>query len=148
MFLTSLGLWAYDRVALTFSFLLHLGALLLITQSFETTGELKDEANPRAVAALSWLVIIMFAGLYTCWAWWPNDLRSQYVAKIDGRKMAVKISDDKMLNRSLYFTGGHVLVYTNADELMIGSIRPYSDFVYPSRFWNESFIHPNAFLEK
>lgn len=148
VFLTSLGLWAYDRVALTFSFLLHLGALLLITQSFETTGELKDEANPRAVAALSWLVIIMFAGLYTCWAWWPNDLRSQYVAKIDGRKMAVKISDDKMLNRSLYFTGGHVLVYTNADELMIGSIRPYSDFVYPSRFWNESFIHPNAFLEK
>jgi hypothetical protein len=152
-FLTALGLWTYDRVALTFSFLLHLGALILIAQSFEIPrsfeihGDLEDETEARVGTALSWGVIVMLAGLYTCWAWWPNELRMQYLTKVEGRKMAVKTSDDKMLNRSLYFTGGHALVYTSADELMIGALRPYANFEYPTRFGNESFIHPNRFLE-
>jgi hypothetical protein len=90
----------------------------------------------------------MLAGLYTCWAWWPNAWRTQFSQEIEGRDGAVKVSDDKVLDRSLYFTGRHVLVYTFSDNEPIGSVRTHIRLKDPTRVWNESFIHPNTFLEE
>jgi hypothetical protein len=146
-FLTILGLAGYQRIALTFSFLFHIGAVLLIIRPFETTHESQERVSPHASSRLAWSVLFVVAGLYTCWAWWPSDWRTQFSHEVEGRDAAIKVSDDRALDRSLYFTGRHALVYTFSDTLPVGSVRRYIRLRDPTRSWNESFTHPNGFLE-
>jgi hypothetical protein len=65
---------------------------------------------------------------------------------VDGRNAALKISDDRTLDRSLYFTGGHVPVYTRSDSLPIGAVRRDATLADARRFANDSFMKPNAFV--
>lgn len=142
-FLVFIGLWAYDRLATTFSFLVILGILLLVFQPAEQT----HQPRRSGLHALSLALVVLFGGLYTCWAWWPSELRTIYLAKVEGQNAAIKISDDKLLDRSLYFTGEHYIVYTRSDNMETGSVRRNTAFKYPDRFWIGSFIEPNAFLD-
>ena len=147
-FLTFLGFWAYQRMALTFSFLLHIGALLLIARPIEQTCESPNELNRSMTHKLSLLVLTLVAGLYTCWGWWPSELRTLYSSEVKGRKAALKISNESVLDRSLYFTGAQTLVYAHFDEMPVGSVRRYKAFKYPDRFNNQSFTDPNAFIDE
>jgi hypothetical protein len=66
---------------------------------------------------------------------------------VHGRSAAIKISEDERIDRSLYFTGEGVLVYTRSDGVAAGTLRKYRSWQYPGREGNESFVQPNVFVE-
>lgn len=137
-FIILVGVAYNGHYAATFSFLLHLGVLLMVA------GD-----TPRVVPGLrgfSAALLVLFALLYSAWWWWPSALRRTYLAEVDGRNAAMKISDDPTLDRSLYFTSSHVPVYTRSDSLPIGAVRRDATLAEPGRFANESFTKPNAFI--
>ena len=137
-FIVAAGLAYNPHYWANFSFLLHLGVLLLVA------GE-PPRVRPK-LQRFSAALLVMFALLYSAWWWWPSSLRRTYRAEVNGRNAAIKISDDPELDRSLYFLGSHVPVYTRSDGLPIGSVRRDATLADPSRLENASFKKPNAFL--
>jgi hypothetical protein len=144
-FLVLIGI-TFDRLQNTFAFTLYLGLGLLIMESRpQRILKSKDHisATPVLAGAALALVAFLYVGNYLA----PSALRSTYQKEVQGRRAAIKVSDDRTMNRSLYFTGDGALVYTEHDSLPIGEVRVYRRFAMEGNANNTSFLQPNAFVE-
>jgi hypothetical protein len=144
-FLVLIGLNS-DRLQGTFSFMLYLGVGLLIMETQLRRGWKSNDNSfaTRAFAgAILGLVALLYLGNYLI----PSGLRSTYQRDVHARRAAIKISDDRIMNRSLYFTGDRALVYVEHDSLPIGGVRAYRKFVMEGNVGNSSFLRPNAFVD-
>jgi hypothetical protein len=142
IFMVVLGIWAYDRISGTFSFLIYLSAILLLLPHFSPA----IPQNLRSLRLLSVGTLAVIVTLYTAVFWWPATLPNTFAKDVQSRLAAMKLSDDAVLDRSLYINGDRNLFYTPADGVPIGSVRPYRGLRYPDRFWNDSFLKPNEFV--
>ncbi|MCX7114109.1 MAG: hypothetical protein NTX45_29375 [Proteobacteria bacterium] len=145
-FLCLIGL-VYDRLQCTFSFMLYLGTALLITDTYNKHNS-NAEAPKKSGVPLAWAILGAVVFLYVGNFVFPSKLRQTYLSEVYGQPMsAIKLSDDVRIDRSLYFTGDRVLIYTRHDQLPIGTTRRYRKLALESIAWNASFLQPNAFLE-
>lgn len=152
-FLTLIGL-TFDRLQSTFSFLLYLGVALLITESYSSLAPVAGNQK-NAGESLSWGVLVTIIFLYAGNFLFSSNLRNTYKREVYGHHIAMKLSDDASLDRSLYYTGDRKIIYTHYDELPIGAVRGYSRLALdtiidncPLNFnGNGSYLHPNTFVE-
>jgi len=145
VFLVLIGL-PMERLQNTFSFTLCLGIGLLImdTRSRRVWKPIYHGSVTRVFAgAVLGLVAFLYLGNYLV----PSALRSTYQKDVHARRAAIKISDDRMMNRSLYFTGNRSFVYIEHDLLPIGAVRLYRKLAMEGNVNNPSFLQPNAFVE-
>lgn len=143
IFMVVLGLWAYERVSATFSFLVYLSAILLLIPDF-------SPAIAPSVSSLRLLTVgtlTMVVTLYTAVFWWPAELPKTFARDVQSRSAAMKLSDDASVNRALYINGDRNMFYTPFDGAPIGSVRPYRELRYGDRLWNNSFLKPNEFVD-
>jgi hypothetical protein len=61
-------------------------------------------------------------------------------------RAAIKITEDRRIDRSLYYSGHPGLIYTRADSFEVGHVRKYARLAKP-KSGNETFLEPNAFLD-
>jgi hypothetical protein len=144
-FLVLIGL-PQDRLQNTFAFTLCLGVGLLIMET--RPHRVRNPINPNSATrvfsgAVVGLVAFLYLGNYLA----PSALRSTYQRDVHARRAAIKISDDRTMNRSLYFTGDRLMVYLKHDSLPIGAVRVYRKFAIEGNVANASFLQPNAFVE-
>jgi len=144
-FLVLIGL-TQDRLQNTFAFTLCLGVGLLIMETRPHRVR-ESKGNNRATRVFAGAVLALVAFLYLGNYLAPSTLRSTYQRDIHARRAAIKVSDDRTVNRSLYFTGDRVLVYVEHDSLPIGAVRVYRKLANEGNVYNTSFLQPNAFVE-
>jgi len=143
LFLTLLGVQS-DRYEATFAFLLYLGVALL---ALEPTRPISASRARPVLTYTAAAAMACAAFLYMGQALLPSSLRTTYQHLVQGRTAALKIADDGRLDRSLYYTGAHELVYTRRDDRAVGTVRPFRSLMQPGVIENESFRNPNAFVE-
>jgi hypothetical protein len=146
MFLCLGGWYFVDRIQSTFSFTLYLGTALLIMDACARHGSELEATRPAApLLACTVLVSILF--LYVGNFLAPSELRNTYRQDVYARQVAIKISDDARLDRSLYYTGDLQIIYTRHDQLPVGTVRNYRKLASEDSVGNASFLTPNAFVE-
>jgi len=145
-----------DRYSATYSFALANG-LLLILLRHEPNFKLMPERWPlllkRGLVPAS-LGLLCFLYL-SVWVW-PSDWRTRYWAEVRGHNAALKVFDDRRLNRSGYFIQAPlslrsnfsaIMFYTAHDNLPVGSIKHYRA-LESAAFFVDSFRNPNAFINE
>jgi len=129
------------RVTSTFDFALIIGYLsyLLEPPSRQGTvlpGKLIGGFNALAFVAvysLSWLL--------------PTSLKRTYHTRVEGRPVALKLSDDSALDRSLYYTAGRDLFYTHLTAEPLGTVRDLDTVAGRAASPNASFSQPSTVLK-
>lgn len=147
LFLCLTGLYFVDRLQGTFSFTLYLAIGLLLAETRLTrvaiAGDRRFTTAPLTVAVLLAVVFLYTANLVV-----PSELSVVYRRDVYTKPgIAMKISDDARVDRSLYLTGDRRLFYTTHDELSVGSVRRFRNLASEAHVGNDSFLHPNAFVE-
>jgi hypothetical protein len=143
LFLCSVGLPDH-RLQHTFSFL-----LFLASASVALEPGFRDNAcsGLRHSSALSGIVIGLIVFLYIGSFLLPSRLRDVYREQVHMQpRVALKLSDDARIDRSLYYLGSREFVYTRSDAAERGTVRAYRA-LSNSQLANESFVQPNAFLD-
>lgn len=160
IFLVLTGTAAYDRILSSFVFCPYAAVLWLLVEP-GASGEPSPEAPaPLMVERLGALAAAAAAAaLYLVNPLVDTPLKRLYAERVAGRPMAMKVSQDAGLDRSLYYGGGTELLYTRADDRPIGTVRPLAAFANPTgqqgeggqisgaRLANALFENPGRFDE-
>ncbi|WP_298377035.1 hypothetical protein [Azospirillum sp.] len=89
----------------------------------------------------------------------PTPMKALYRAEALGRPAAIKVSEDPILDRALYFSGGREVLYTRADGQPVGALRSTLGFENPNgvigvpeeidglRAFNALFENPGRFAD-
>ncbi|HZP85909.1 MAG TPA: hypothetical protein VFB54_03755 [Burkholderiales bacterium] len=146
-FLCLMGMQGGDRLVATFSFTLYVGVALLVLDRPPSPALATPPAGTRSWQAVAVVLIAAMAFLYLGNHILPSELRTRYRNDVEAKPgVALKISDDPRIDRSLYYTGHRQIIYTRHDDLPVGSIRRYRQLLNGESA-NGSFVKPNALLD-
>lgn len=132
-----------ERLGLTFSFALFLALILFICDQPRAQESDSGLRHTRWLAsAATGVVLFLYLGVFLL----PSELRVIYKSQVEGKTTALKISEDRVFDRCLYFTGARELAYVTCDDAPIGSVRQYSKLDAPGGLWNGSYAQPARFV--
>ena len=136
-----------DRLQHTFSVCLYLSIGLLVMETRQVDpaeGWRHARALRRLVPiAVTAALVLLYLGSYI----FPSTLRDTYQAQVRGRSgVAIKLTGDPRIDRSLYYSGQGIPFYTTHDSHEVGFVRKYSRLETPS-VSNDSFVNPNRFVD-
>lgn len=141
-FLVAIGLGEYARLSGTCAFLLPLAVTMLRVPAADECGVPSTTETMAAAVAARLLLVVQYSAVF----WWPSPWRTQFSDSTDGHRVAIGLSEDTALNRSLYLMGDRILVYTRSHGFPLGRLRTYSSRRYSDRAWNRSFLEPTKFV--
>lgn len=145
---------SYERIYLTIQIAL-VGMILAI--ALEGPGEAR---RSRMSGVYAGAVASLLAVLYGANFLLDPPMRQTYLSEVAGRQAAIKISADRLLDRSVYFSGGRDVLFTHYDPAPIGSVVFYEAFENPTgktgepgrisgaRVYNALFENPGRFIAK
>jgi hypothetical protein len=143
-FLCLIGL-PIERLQNTFSFLLYLGIGLFILDFYRENDQTAETYLPTLKPALGWLFIVLIGYLYIGSFSVFNSYHDTYQNNMLNQQVAIKISDDIRLNRSLYFAENS-MIYTYHDDFPLWTIRSYNRLALNNLSFVDSFFCPNIFF--
>lgn len=156
IFVVLTGTKDYGRIAHTFVFALYAAPLWVV---LDPAPVLWERTRRTAAAGIAGLAVVVVLVLTTANALVPTPMKAVYRAEVMGRSAAIKIAEDRRLDRSLYFSGHREMLYTRRDGEPVGTVRRYRAFDNPNgpigvpeeieglRAHNALFNNPGAFVE-
>lgn len=145
----------YARVVHTYVLALYAGPLWVIFDPAERLDWSRGRRVGAGVAAGAFGLTVLAAA--TANFLLSTPMKELYRVEARERPAAVKLSEDRALDRALYFSGGREVLYTRADGAPIGTVRDTTGFENPNgvigppeeleglRAFNALFQNPGRF---
>ena len=132
-----------DRLALTFSFALYIAIFLsMCDQPRSDARSLRLRTSYGLGAGVALIVVMLYGGVFV----FSSEWKSIYHSRVVGRNAALKLSEDRILDRCLHYTGARELIYTRCNDSPVGTVREYAQIEAPLGMWNASYRAPASFL--
>jgi len=155
LFVVLTGTKEYGRVVHSYVLALYAAPLWVLldpARRVEWSAARCGWAGAGAGALMLGIVLLTVANFVL-----PTPMKALYRSEVMGRAAAIKVSEDPLLDRALYFSGAREVLYTRADGMPIGTVRSTLGFENPNgpigvpeeidglRAFNALFQNPGRF---